>query len=175
MAYLIHYNKNHSTVNGQFIPGDGDGDGMVNDNDYRKMSDQELRRRIRRKRDEQSYEQLYPSRGQKVVNAGNDMQRTAQTLQNVHLPKKKGPKADLSQYSDQELQRIINRARNEQEYDRLFNPERESNGQKFVNGLTTTLAIVGGVVTIVGGGLKLYDQIKDRIPKKNSTPLGLPG
>jgi hypothetical protein len=32
MNYLIHYNKNHSKANGQFVSGDGDGDGMVNDN-----------------------------------------------------------------------------------------------------------------------------------------------
>ena len=32
MAYLIHYNKNHSKSNGQFVSGDGDGDGIVNDN-----------------------------------------------------------------------------------------------------------------------------------------------
>ena len=31
MAYLIHYNKNHSKANGQFVSGDGDGDGVVND------------------------------------------------------------------------------------------------------------------------------------------------
>lgn len=36
MAYLIHYNKNHSPKNGQFISGDGDGDGVVNDHAHRK-------------------------------------------------------------------------------------------------------------------------------------------
>lgn len=29
--YLVHYNKNHSKKNGQFVSGDGDGDGVVND------------------------------------------------------------------------------------------------------------------------------------------------
>ncbi len=29
--YIIHYNQNHSKSNGQFISGDGDGDGIVND------------------------------------------------------------------------------------------------------------------------------------------------
>lgn len=29
--YLIHFNKNHSSSTGQFISGDGDGDGVVND------------------------------------------------------------------------------------------------------------------------------------------------
>ena len=36
MNYLIHYNKNHSKANGQFVSGDGDGDGMVNDNANRR-------------------------------------------------------------------------------------------------------------------------------------------
>lgn len=30
-SYLIHFNKNHSSSTGQFISGDGDGDGVVND------------------------------------------------------------------------------------------------------------------------------------------------
>ena len=29
--YLCHYNKNHSKANGQFVSGDGDGDGIPND------------------------------------------------------------------------------------------------------------------------------------------------
>ena len=29
MSYLIHYNKNHNPKNGQFAPGDGNGDGVV--------------------------------------------------------------------------------------------------------------------------------------------------
>lgn len=35
-SYLIHYNKNHSKANGQFVSGDGDGDGIVNDAQYNK-------------------------------------------------------------------------------------------------------------------------------------------
>lgn len=34
--YLIHYNKNHSKANGQFVSGDGDGDGIVNDHGVKK-------------------------------------------------------------------------------------------------------------------------------------------
>ena len=35
MDYLIHYNKNHSSKNGQFTSGDGDGDGIANDHAHR--------------------------------------------------------------------------------------------------------------------------------------------
>ena len=31
MSYLIHFNGNHSSKNGQFITGDGDGDGIIDD------------------------------------------------------------------------------------------------------------------------------------------------
>lgn len=35
--YLVHYNKNHSKTNGQFISGDGDSDGVVDDHhNYKK-------------------------------------------------------------------------------------------------------------------------------------------
>lgn len=33
--YLIHFNKNHSSKNGQFISGDGDGDGIADDHAHR--------------------------------------------------------------------------------------------------------------------------------------------
>ena len=166
MDYLVHFNKYHDPDNGQFTSGPKSAS---------MMTDKELQYKIKRRKNELAYEQLYPSRGQQISNTGSDITRTAQSLQNVRLPKKKGPKADLSQYSDQELQRIINRARNEQEYDRLFNPERESEGQKFVNGLATFLTIAGGAVTVVGGGLAIYDRIKGKAAKNNTTPLGLPG
>ena len=29
--YLMHFNKNHSKANGQFISGDGDDDGIIDD------------------------------------------------------------------------------------------------------------------------------------------------
>ena len=35
-SYLIHYNKNHSKTNGQFVSGDGDGDGISNDHKNQK-------------------------------------------------------------------------------------------------------------------------------------------
>lgn len=30
-TYLVHFNKNHSSKDGRFVSGDGDGDGVVND------------------------------------------------------------------------------------------------------------------------------------------------
>jgi hypothetical protein len=36
MAYLIHFNQNHSSKDGRFVSGDGDGDGIVNDHSSKK-------------------------------------------------------------------------------------------------------------------------------------------
>lgn len=62
MAYLIHYNKNHSPKNGQFISGDGDADGVRDDHhnysknkitnpkggtSYKKMTDDAITKTIK--------------------------------------------------------------------------------------------------------------------------------
>lgn len=36
--YLIHFNKNHSAKNGQFVSGDGDGDGIIDDHKNEKKN-----------------------------------------------------------------------------------------------------------------------------------------
>lgn len=40
--YLIHFNGNHSRKNGQFISGDGDNDGVVDDHHNYKRNKQDL-------------------------------------------------------------------------------------------------------------------------------------
>ena len=49
-SYLIHYNKNHSKANGQFVSGDGDGDGVVNDhaNQKKQLTPEEKKKRAKR-------------------------------------------------------------------------------------------------------------------------------
>lgn len=122
------------------------------------LSDDELKKRNQRKQNEKKYEQLY-NPGKTISGIGGHLSDAGRAMSNVRIKGEKGPKADLSQYSDQELQRIINRARNEAEYDRLFNPERVSAGQKFVDGLSTTLSIAGGALAVAGAGYALYKKI----------------
>lgn len=45
--YLIHYNKNHSKTNGQFVSGDGDGDGQVNDRAAKKAQKEKDRAKLK--------------------------------------------------------------------------------------------------------------------------------
>ena len=45
--YLVHFNKNHSSKNGQFTSGDGDGDGVSDDHAHRsKNSGKEKRKKM---------------------------------------------------------------------------------------------------------------------------------
>ena len=122
------------------------------------LSDDELKKRNQRKQNEKKYEQLY-NPGRTISGIGGHLSDAGRAMSNVRIKGEKGPKTDLSQYSDQELQRIINRARNEAEYERLFNPERVSAGQKFVDGLSTTLSIAGGALAVAGAGYALYKKI----------------
>lgn len=48
--YLVHFNKNHSKSNGQFVSGDGDGDGIANDhaNQKKQLTPEEKKRRAKR-------------------------------------------------------------------------------------------------------------------------------
>lgn len=48
--YLVHFNKNHSKANGQFVSGDGDGDGVINDhaNQKKQLTPEEKKKRAKR-------------------------------------------------------------------------------------------------------------------------------
>ena len=48
--YLCHYNKNHSKANGQFVSGDGDGDGISNDHanqNKKKIANEVMKRSLK--------------------------------------------------------------------------------------------------------------------------------
>ena len=148
-------NRAHSDSNGKFVS-------AKYGYKYEKvsnLSDEELKRRNQRRQNEKKYEKLY-NPGNAISELGSGTGELARAVQGIKIKGKKGPKADLSQYSDQELQRIINRARNEAEYDRIFNPEVESKGQKFVNGLGTVLSLTTGALVLAGAGYGLYRKIK---------------
>ena len=99
--------------------------------------------------------------GQISTGARNASQNIANNS-NTYLKGKKGPRADLSKYSDAELQKILNRERMEREYDSYFNTPTESNGKKFVDGLSTALAITGTVAGIAGTGFAIYATLKNK-------------
>lgn len=99
---------------------------------------------------------------------GKGASATSQNLQGISrsMTPKRGPRKDLSNLSDKELQQILNRERMEREYDSYFNTPEESKGQKFVNGLGTTLTYAAAVAAIVGTGFSIYATIKGNDNKK---------
>lgn len=79
-----------------------------------------------------------------------------------YLRGKKGPRADLSHLSDQELRRILNREQMELDYDRYFNTPVESKGKKFVDGLSTVLGITATAAGIAGTAFSIYAIAKSK-------------
>lgn len=61
MTYLMHFNRNHSSKNGQFISGDGDGDGVLNDNKNQRKAQREALRLERKdeKWAKRNYDRIY--------------------------------------------------------------------------------------------------------------------
>ena len=66
--YIIHYNKNHSKSNGQFVSGDGDGDGIANDHANQKKREHRNAANMR-------------TNGKKMLKKGIIMKGVAKTMQ----------------------------------------------------------------------------------------------
>lgn len=98
-----------------------------------------------------------------LTKTGETLSKAARNASNIRLHGKQ-KKTDLSQYSDQELQRIVNRLGNEQRYEQLTRSENVNKGQKFVDGLVTALTIAGGVVTLAGGAAGAYNAFTGKNP-----------
>ena len=150
--HLCHMNTHHDPKNGRFTTAPGGVSSAHNPSGW-----------VGNKYDGNTKKATNSGKSKGSINYEKGLSKTSEALgkagknmQNLRFHNKKGEKTDLSQYSDQELQRIINRARNEAEYDRLFNPAMETKGQKFVKGLGTGLTIASLVVGIVGGAAGAY-------------------
>lgn len=155
--YLCHMNPYHDPKTGHFAPKPG-GASIHNFSEYAgKKYDGNTKKAISNvtgssKKHKNNEDRL--SRGLKA--AGDTLSKAGKNASNIRLHGKK-QKTDLSQYSDAELQRIVNRLGNEQRYEQLTRSENVSKGQKFVQGLATTLTIAGGVVTLAGGAAGAYN------------------
>ena len=166
--YLCHMNTHHDPKNGRFTTAPG-GVSTHNPSGW-----------VGAKYDGNTKKQTNAKKSKSSLNWEKGLDKTSRALgqagknmQNLRLHgKKKGEKTDLSQYSDQELRRIIDRARMESDYDRLFNPSTESKGEKFVKGLGTGLTVASLVVGIVGGAAGAYSAftgkpVSDLFKKKS--------
>lgn len=143
----------HSKSNGKFMPKPDE------------LSNDELAKLNKRKSLENKYEQLYPSRKKQVAEGLSGVQSGLNTagnaLRQVRLKEKKNPRADLSNISDDQLRKILNREQMERQYDQLFNTPTENKGQKFINGLSTGLTIAAGIAGLAVAGVTIYDKLKN--------------
>lgn len=58
-TYLVHFNRNHDSKNGQFTYGDGDGDGKINDTEYDKLSRRQKKQYVKYRQKRQNEIQNY--------------------------------------------------------------------------------------------------------------------
>lgn len=160
---LMHYNKWHDPKNGHFTTAPAGA--SIHNPASQIKSDYDGNTRKRNSSGGSAKESKKKegdfSRGMKA--AGDTLMKAGKNASNIRLHGKK-QKTDLSKYSDAELQRIVNRLGNEQRYEQLTRSENVSKGQKFVQGLATTLTIAGGVVTLVGGAAGAYTAFTGKNP-----------
>lgn len=149
----------HSTADGKFVSKGG----RVS---VDQLSTDELKRVNTRDKLEEVYNKNHKTRAGRVAegldSASRGLSNAANATRNIRLKQKKNPRIDLSKYSDKELDAILRREEMEQRYDRYFNSPQENKGQKFVDGLTTALAIAGGVAGIAVAGVTIYDKLSNK-------------
>ena len=120
-SYLIHYNKNHSKANGQFVSGDGDGDGISNDhknqvkpNKYQN-ADGSLTEKGHKKFDKLiSLKKQYDEQTKRTVEAANEQYKYLK--KNKFLSKDPGAyKTDtqLAYATDEKFKQIVDKTLNE--------------------------------------------------------------
>ena len=96
--------------------------------------------------------------GTALNTASGGLLRAQQNANKINWTKSNG-RVDLSNMSDQDLQKVLNRERMEQEYNRYFNAPQESKGKKFINDVLPVAATVLGVV---GTGVTIYATLKNK-------------
>lgn len=139
---LDHYPKGHPKA-GQFMPGDGDHDGIVNDHAHRSKSGASTQ-------DLKSGVQATSA----IAKGANTMYSQSDKL---FKAKKKNQRADLSNMSDKELREVLNRETMERQYDAYFNAPQESKGKEYFQ---NTMAVVGTAATVVGTALSIALAVK---------------
>lgn len=157
-AFIKHYDytidddgRFHSKEDGQFVNKHPSADIMTND---------QISRANRRATLIANYEKYYPSTAKKVSgdlgSISGSLNNAANNVRQVKIKDKKAPRIDLSNISDEELRKILNREQMERQYDSLFNTPTESKGQKFVNNLAVGLSIAGTIAGIAGAAASIY-------------------
>lgn len=100
-------------------------------------------------------------RSKRTIDAGADLVREAKKLERESSPKSTKPKMDLSKMTDKEMREQINRELLEQQYNKLFGKEMQSNVSKGREYVRNTLEVVGDVLTVGSSALAIALAIKE--------------
>ena len=105
------------------------------------------------------------AQGANIAKSTKSAFETASQYANQKLQPKKGPRKDLSNMSNEDLNKILVRERMELEYDRYFNTPTESKGAKFVKNALEVGKVAGGIA--IGGltAVSLIFAIKNEMNK----------
>ena len=100
-------------------------------------------------------------RSKRTIDAGADLVREAKKLERESSPKSTKPKMDLSKMTDKEMREQINRELLEQQYNKLFGKEMQTNVSKGREYVRNTLEVVGDVLTVGSSALAIALAIKE--------------
>lgn len=100
-------------------------------------------------------------RSKRTIDAGADLVREVKKLERESSPKSTKPKMDLSKMTDKEMREQINRELLEQQYNKLFGKEMQSNVSKGREYVRNTLEVVGDVLTVGSSALAIALAIKE--------------
>ena len=137
MSYLIHYNKNHSSKNGQFTSGDGDGDGIANDHAHRSKG-------TRNRRVDPTVNNHAFNRGRKNLHTGIGLGIGGVAAASVsNFLKRAANNVDDSDENGQKAKMILA-------------------GSSYVAGLAGAVLDVAGIVKTAQGGMGMRKAVMDR-------------
>lgn len=105
----------------------------------------------------------------KVTQGGKNAADTAYQYVDRFSKAQKGPRADLSNMSDEELRKILTREEMERRYDTYFNTPTERKGVEYVK---TALTITAGVLGVVTTGLGVAAGIQTVVSNANKNKGG---
>ena len=100
-------------------------------------------------------------RSKRTIDAGADLVREVKKLERESSPKSTKPKMDLSKMTDKEMREQINRELLEQQYNKLFGKEMQTNVSKGREYVRNTLEVVGDVLTVGSSALAIALAIKE--------------
>lgn len=129
------------------------------------IPDNELARLVKRKENENKYKKQTYNDEIQILNNVNNISQELSKLNNQSFQKQKPTKKeplDLSNMSDKELQKAIQRKINERTYNKLFNPPEPAKVSKGRQIYTDVIEAIGPLTAITASVLSVAAFFKDK-------------